>query len=157
MDSQIITQAKIRLDRLSKQYKNFITVMLDNWRGYCFIYDTVDVRRCQNKCSQCPLYNLLKKEPKGLFSAGLLQATQEEKDLFGPQNYLNCKTYEQYIECYSNYFNNNIYSKKEFIKEKYLLENMKVMYSQKGKTADIEKQFKSRVLKKILKIQSRYV
>jgi hypothetical protein len=80
------------INKLSKEYNGFISVSFDNWRGFRFIFDTKETRKCDNNCKECPLYNLLKKEKIYKNNFGLIKATKNDKQLFGPQNFLNCKT-----------------------------------------------------------------
>ena len=92
MNKNIINIAVKKFQELYKKYNGFINVGVDNWRGWRFVFDTEDVRKCKNNCKSCPLYFLLKNERITDFSAGLYPASKEDKELFGPQNFLNCKT-----------------------------------------------------------------
>lgn len=85
---------------LENQPNNFINVIFDNWRGWRLIFDTKEVRNCKNNCSDCSLYLLLKNN--NLLDE-LYPANKEDKRMFGPQNFLNCKTIIQYINCYVNF------------------------------------------------------
>jgi len=138
----IIKQAKKELKKLSKEYSGFNNVIVDDWRGYCFIFDTSDVRRCQNKCRSCILYKLLKDRRGGKFNSGLLPANKADKKIFGQQNYLNCKTLEQYSRCYLNFIR-KIKNKKELIKELRLISNLKIIYSRGNKVGELEQNYKN--------------
>lgn len=139
-----------KLQKLKSQYKGFINVGVDNWRGYHFILDTEDVRSCQNNCSKCSLYTLLKNEKKGLFSAGLYPASEKDKRLFGKQNYLNCKTLKQYQNCYTNFLIKKTKSAREIRKELSLIKNFKVIFSRENSNLnELEENFRKAVLKKV--------
>lgn len=140
-----ITNKKFR--ELSKKYDGFINVIVDDWRGFRFVFDTEDVRKCKNDCQNCPLYQLLKNEKEGYFSAGLYPASEKDKKIFGPQNFLNCKTVNQYQKCYLNYLE-ECKSKKEITEELKLVKNMKIIYSKKGEIAEDE--FKKEIFDKYL-------
>ena len=114
---------------LSEQFDGFISVILDDWRGYRFIYDVKETTCCKNGCKNCPLYALLKDEKNGLFTAGLLPASQEDKKIFGPQNFLNCKSIRQYQDCYTNFLVNRCFTKEEIFSELDLMKNIRIIYS----------------------------
>lgn len=145
MKKEIIKIAEKKLRILSKQYDRFVNVVVDDWRGYRFIFDTEDVRNCKNNCSQCGLYKLLKNEKDDYFSAGLILAADSDKIIFGSQNYLNCKTLEQYQRCYLNFIK-TIKTKEELEDELNLVKNLKIIYSKEGKKNIIEKRFKEAVM-----------
>jgi len=114
-------------------YTGLITVGVDNWRGYRFIFDTKDVRSCNNNCSTCPLYKLLKNEKAGYFSPTLYSASKVDKKMFGPQNKLNCKTLQQYKNCYISFLTEQTKTYKEIKQELKLIKNFTIIYS-KGNT-----------------------
>lgn len=145
----IIKEAEKEFKKIAKNHKNFINVIVDDWRGYRFIFDTQEVRQCQNKCSECKLYKLLKNKKLGIFSPGLLLANREDKKIFGKQNFLNCKTLEQYSQCYLNFIK-KIKNKKELLKELELISNLKVIYSRDYKINKLEKNFKNFVFKQAI-------
>lgn len=143
-----------KLLQLKKKYNGFINVIADDWRGPRFIFDTKDVRKCNNDCKNCPLYLLLKNEKENNkennFSAALYKADKNDKIIFGPQNFLNCKTLKQYKNCYVNFLLKKAKNKKEIQNELKLILNMKVIYSRNKNRYKTEKQFKKSAIKKIL-------
>jgi hypothetical protein len=147
MRKDILKIAERKLKELSKKYDGFINVIVDDWRGFRFIFDTEDVRKCKNDCPNCPLFNLLKNERKGEFSAGLYPASKEDKDIFGPQNFLNCKTLDQYQNCYLNYLR-SCKSKVEINNELQLVKNMSITYSKNKEINEID--FKNEIYRKYL-------
>ncbi len=149
MNKKITRLALKKLKSFKKNDANII--ILDNWRGYRFIYDTPSVRRCNNKCSCCRLYQQLKNEVSGFFTTGLIKASAEDKKLFGRQNYLNCKTLKQYARCYVNYLTLKTATYPDLKRELRLIKNLKIIYSSRGETGRIEKDFKSKVLSAALK------
>jgi len=155
MNKKIINQAKIKFKKLSKNYNGFINVILDDWRGYRFIYDCVEVRNCQSRCSTCQLFKLLKNEKAGLFSAALYPARPEDKKLFGPQKYLNCKTMEQYKNCYLNFMNKKTLTAEEIKEELKLVRNLRFIFSKNNDVDSQEKQFKFDILNQIGRCDSK--
>ena len=150
MQKNILKIASEKFNQLSKKYDKFINVAVDDWRGFRFIFDTEDVRKCNNDCSNCGLYKLLQKEKKGFFSAGLYPANAEDKKIFGPQNFLNCKTLEQYENCYVNFVTKRVKTKSALLNELKLLKQMSIIYSRDEDEGICEKRFKYKVINKIL-------
>ena len=146
MRKDILEIAKGKLKELSKKYDGFINVVVDDWRGFRFVFDTEDVRRCTNDCPNCPLYQLLKNEEEGLFSAGLYLADESDKRLFGPQNFLNCKTLDQYQSCYLNYLE-TCKSDDEITIELNLVNNMRIIFPN---NKILEKNFRDAIFNKYL-------
>lgn len=151
MQKGILKLANQKFKKLQLKYDRFINVIVDDWRGPRFVFDTEDVRQCKNNCSQCPLFQLLKDEKEGLFSAGLYPASKKDEKLFGPQKYLNCKTLEQYKNCYVNYLLKETNTKEEIEHEINLLRSMKIIFSRSGDTVRLEKEFKDTVISEVLK------
>lgn len=156
MDKKILNYAIKQFSRLKPHYGGFINVGVDNWRGYRFIFDTKDVRKCQNNCVKCPFCALLKYKKKGLFSCGLYPSTKRDKLLFGPQNYLNCKTLAQYRNCYTNFLIRETKTKKDIESELKLIKNFRIIFSKEEKDLrKLENKFKQSILKDIFRIVSR--
>lgn len=151
MNKKITKLAFKHFDRLKRKYNGFINVGVDNWRGYRFIFDTGDVRRCQNNCAKCPLNLLLKAEKRGLFSAGLYQADKKDRSLFGPQYYLNCKTLTQYRNCYVNFLIRKAKTRNDIEDELELIKNFRIIFSKEKKDLrELENKFKLSILKNVL-------
>jgi hypothetical protein len=139
-----------KLMNLKKKYNGFINVGLDNWRGYRFIFDTLDVRRCNNDCQNCPLYILLKNEKRAKFSSGLYLANKKDRTLFGPQKFLNCKTLEQYKNCYINFIKNKTKTEKQIIDELRLIKNFVIIFSKGNNLSKMNANFKKSLIKKLI-------
>ncbi|ALM09656.1 MAG TPA: hypothetical protein DEB30_00800 [Candidatus Peribacter riflensis] len=152
MDPKILAQARKKFRELSERFDGFMTVILDNWRGYRFIYDLERASCCRYGCPRCPLYQLLKNESSGLFSAALLPANSDDKLLFGPQNFLNCKSLAEYQDGYSNFLVRKCFTRKEICGELDLVREMRVIYSRSGSLRRIEMKFKKGVISKALKL-----
>jgi len=148
MYKKIIKLAEKKFSELQKKYRKFFNVIVDDWRGFRFVYDTQDVRNCSNDCKNCDLYNLLKNEKDGFFSAGLYQASKKDQQLFGKKVFLNCKTLDQYKKCYSNFLIQETKSDQEIVDELNLIKNFKIIYS-KLNTAN-EKDIKISILNKAI-------
>ncbi len=152
MKQKILDLANEKFKPLEKQYQGFINVGVDDWRGFRFIFDTKDVRKCRNLCSNCLLYLLLKDEKKGVFSAGLYLASPSDKELFGPQRYLNCKTLDQYKNCYVNFLIKKTKNKKEIREELILIKNFRIIFSKGNKNLQsLEQNFKKSIIKKAIR------
>ena len=95
---------------------------------------------------------MLKDEKENTFSTSLYQATKEDKKIFGPQNFLNCKTIEQYKNCYINFLIQRANTKKEIIDELNLIKNTQVIFSSKNNAQEQTKKFKKEIIQKILKL-----
>lgn len=151
MKKNILILATKKFEELFKKYDGFINVFLDDWRGYRFIYDIKKPLCCKNGCKKCPLFQLLKNEKKiNGFTAGLYLANDEEKKLFGPQKFLNCKSFDEYQNCYINFLLKKCNTKKEVFDELNLVKNMEVIYSKNGSSEIQEIKFKKGVIKKTL-------
>ncbi len=150
MDKKILKLAKRKFKELSKRYDGFINLIVDDWRGYRFIFDTKDVRGCNNDCLQCPLFLLLRKEGQNIFSAGLYKATKEDKLIFGFQNYLNCKTLNQYKECYVNFLLKKNITENEIKEELELIKSSRIIFSKEKDNGIIEDKFKKSIIKDAL-------
>lgn len=152
MSQKIIDIAIKKFQELSKNYDGFINVGVDNWRGWRFIFDTMDVRKCKNNCQKCPLYLLLKNEKKGLFSVTLYPANKEDKELFGYQNFLNCKTLKQYENCFVNFFLKKTRTEKGIREELKLVKNFRIIFSKENSNlVQKEKAFRKSIIKKLFK------
>jgi len=150
MNKEVLKIARKKLKLLLKKYDGFINIIVDDWRGYRFVFDTKDVKKCNNKCASCKLYQLLKNQKKDFFSTDLVFANKNDKKIFGKQNFLNCKTLEQYSQCYLNFIN-KINNKEELIKELRLVSNFKIIYSRDYKIGELEKKFKNFIFNQAIK------
>ena len=130
---------------LKKQPNNFINIIFDNWRGWRLIFDTKEVRNCKNNCPSCALYLLLKKNN---LSNELYKANSDDKKIFGKQNVLNCKTIEQYINCYVNFILNKTKTKKEIANELNLVKEARVIYSKENWDSKL---FRQKIFQTLLK------
>lgn len=155
MPRKILKIALKKFQELSNRYDGFINVIVDDWRGYRFIFDTIDVRKCNNNCSNCPLYQLLRNEKINNFSATLYPASKEDKKLFGRQNFLNCKTLKQYQNCYINFLSKKTLNQEEIKKELNLIRNLSIIYTQRSKPKIIEEKFKQLIIKKALRLSNK--
>lgn len=146
MNKKIIKIAKEKLKNLTQKYDGFNNVVLDNWRGYRFIFDTEKFLTNKINGKKHRLSILLKNEQLGYFNAGLLLASSKDKKMFGKQKYLNCKTLKQYKNCYLNFIK-KIGNKKELRNELKLVKNLHILYSKNNNKIKLEKDFKNRILK----------
>lgn len=149
MRKDILKIANKKLIELSKKYDKFINVLVDDWREYRFVFDTDDVRTCKNDCRNCDLYKILQKEKTiNDFDPGLYPASPADKKIFGPQNFLNCKTIDQYYLCYLNFLNKKAKTEKEIVKELGLIKELAIIYSRYDDQKTLERKFKESLLKK---------
>ncbi len=148
MRQDILRIARSKFSKLSQQYDGFVNVIVDDWRGFRFVFDTTELRRGKIDCPG--LYQLLKNEPVGLFSAGLYPASVEDKRIYGPQKFLNCKTLKQYRCCYVNFLIKKAQTKKEIEDELNLIKNLKIIYSKYNNEAKLETKFKKSIISQAL-------
>jgi len=148
MKKSILKIANKKFEDFIKKYDGFINVVVDDWRGYRFVFDTKDVRKCKNDCKNCKLYQLLKDEKPGIFDTGLYPASAEDKKLFGNQRYLNCKTLDQYRDAYCNFILKKITIKKELADELKLVKGFSIIYSRYGNRKLKERKIKNYILLK---------
>jgi len=92
----------------------------------------------------------LKNEKKDTFSTGLYPANPKDKSLFGPQNFLNCKTLSQYKDCYVNFLIHETNTEKEILEELTLIQNLKIIFSEGNDSAKLEDSFKQEIIDKTL-------
>lgn len=151
----VIYRAQEVLKRLNKKPNTFTNVILDEWRGcWRFIFDTEEVRSCDNQCDQCKLFALLRdeKEESG-FSAALLPANERDKILFrAKQNFLNCKTLDQYRDCYADWLIKKASTDEHIRKELSLIKHCHIIFSKE--TSDLSKkenEFRESILESVRK------
>lgn len=145
-------QAKKKLGKLVRIH-SFRNIVLDDWRGYRFIYDSDEVRACENDCKNCRLYNLLVDEPviEGGFNAGLYLASDTDKKLFGDQRFLNCKTLKQYGECFINFIVKVAETDETIEQELTLVKNARLMYTSTDDAEKKDAEFKRYVCQESLR------
>ena len=125
---------------------NFINIIFDDWRGWRLIFDTKEVRNCKNNCPDCPLYLLLKNND---LTNELYPASMGDKKMFGQQNFLNCKTIEQYINCYVNFLSKKCRTKKQTEDELTLIQNSQIIYSKNNSWNN--RKFKKTIIQNVRK------
>jgi hypothetical protein len=152
MYKKILRIAKLKFKKLFENYRYFNVVFVDNWRGFRFVYDTDEIKKYSaNKFYKSQLYYLLGKERYvGKFSIGLHPANKADKRLFGPEIFLNCKTYKQYQNCYINFLLKKKLTYKQIIEELELIKNLKIIYSKTGSKKGLERKFRLAVIEKVL-------
>ncbi len=155
MRKDILKISLKNFQKLSKRYNKFINVFVDNWRGYRFVFDAEDVRKCNNGCVNCDLFKLLKDEKENLFSAGLYLASENDKKLFGQQNFLNCKTIKQYEDCYANFLIKKTRTKQEIIKELNLIKTTEIIFSRNDRKGKMIKKFRRAIIKKSIRLSGK--
>lgn len=152
MKQKILKTTLDKFEELAKQYNGFVCVIFDDWRGFRFVYDTIDVKQCQNDCKNCPLFKLLRSE-NGI--ASLYPASEKDKELFGQQNFLNCKTLSQYRDCYVNFLLKEANTPEEIRAELVLIKNSKLIFVLNGDALEAEKRFKRSIIDKALRLASK--
>jgi len=151
MNQDILKIARKKFNKLAPKYDKFINVFVDDWRGFCFVFDTLDTRICNNNCQNCDLYKLLKEESlSNNFFAGLKKANCEDKRVFGLNNFLNCKSYEQYLNCFINFIVQNNLTGQDLIDEIKLVLDIEIIYTKDGDPTQKTKKFKKEFFKKII-------
>lgn len=147
---RILNQANIKIQEIRAKYNWLITVVLDNRRWFRFIYDCKDIRNCNNNCSLCDLFNILKDEKDGEFTANLIKATPKDKELFGNQNFLNCKTLYQYWKCFEEFLLKECNNEEEIKDELSLIFNLKIIFPKDKLNSEIKNKFQINIIKNTL-------
>ncbi|OGJ60457.1 hypothetical protein A3A67_03050 [Candidatus Peribacteria bacterium RIFCSPLOWO2_01_FULL_51_18] len=142
MESKILLPARKKLKELLRKFDGFKFIFLDNWRGYRFVYDVSDFSS---------LYKLLRSEKTGIFNAGLVLATPEDQKLFGPDKFLNCKSFSSYQSCFVNFLIRRCRTKKQLIEELLLLKQVRLMYCRNGSRKKLELDFKTGIIKEFIR------
>lgn len=136
--------------KIIRKYPNVNNIILDDWRGWRFIFDTKETINCENDCNNCGLPKFLKQNfPSGSY-ARLIKAKKNDRIMFGPEKFLNCKSLKKYQNCYIYFILNKTRTKKEIIAELDLLMGLRVIYSAIGRPAALEYSFKAGVIRAIL-------
>ncbi|PIU57824.1 MAG: hypothetical protein COS89_03570, partial [Deltaproteobacteria bacterium CG07_land_8_20_14_0_80_38_7] len=154
MEKYIVKLANKKFNELYKKYDGFINVILDDWRGFRFIYDTKDLAECNNNCKKCFLYKLLQNEQGKIFTADLYLANKEDKKLFGSRKYLNCKSFNEYQNCYVSFLLKKCQTKKEIYDELNLIMNLEIIYSKNNFLIKQKELFIKQVIQKTLVLAS---
>jgi len=158
MNKEILQRANAAFNELKTRYDKFVNVGVDNWRGFRFIFDTEDVQKCNNECPSCELFQLVninKDQGDNVFSSGLYSASEKDKELFGPNIYLNCKTFSQYQKCYSNWLVEKTNTEEEIDEELNLVRDFNIIYSREENDwqtlTALEREFKKAVVEDAIK------
>lgn len=142
MERKVIKIATKKANVLLGKYDGFNNIILDDWRGFRFIFDAENFLTSKTNGKRFRLSQILKNEKVGYFNGGLLLANYADKKIFGNQKYLNCKTIEQYKNCYINFIN-QIRNKNELEEELLLVKNLCIIYSKNNDIGNLERQFKA--------------
>lgn len=150
MTNQDFKKIIIEANKIVKKYPQVNNIIFDNWRGWRFIFDTEEVRRCHNDCQNCGLYKFLKGRRRSANYAGLIKASKNDKAMFGRENFLNCKSWENYQNCYTYFILNKTKTAAEIKSELDLLMGLRVVYSANGLPELLEDRFKKEVIGAVL-------
>lgn len=145
--NRALSEAKM----LVAQVPGIMNIILDDWRGERLIFDTQELRSCTNNCQGCNLFKLLNKKSAQFKYARLYQADLRDQRLFGPANFLNCKTIKEYQNCYERFILEKTYTEEDIYAELSLLFKMRVVYTVSGDCSSVERSFKKAVLAAVLK------
>ncbi len=135
---------------LAIKHGGFYAIILDNWRGWYFIYDSPEVRLCNNDCANCKLYEAVSSSSENSQYAHFFEASELDKKMFGPHNFRNCKTLDGYKKSYEYFLVNETNSPEEIKDELDLLLGMRIVYAQEGSSSDLELSFKRSVIDSVL-------
>jgi len=157
MNKKILRIAKKKFQVLAKQYSQFNVVFLDNWHGFRFVYDVEELKKYHGKnFYKSRFYKLLKNEKPAIFTANLYKASRADKKLYGPNPFLNCKTYREYYNAYAVYLLKKTNNKRQVIKELKLIKNLRVIYSKNGDERNLERKFRRLLIQKVLRLASQH-
>ena len=150
------------LSRFYSEAENFLkyqdpiikmrTVILDDWSGVRLVYETDDVRNCQNNCESCSTYLQLGEDhgDSGDFLRTTLVRSSIDHTDISENRMLNCKTKENYMRSFSEWLINRCHTESEFIDELVLIKNFQVVYSEWCSTTSELSEMKKKMTKKIL-------
>jgi len=150
MNKKNFNKAVREVNELIKERPGFKNIIFDDWRGWRFVFDTPEVRNCKNDCQNCGLYQLLNQRKYQTDYARLIKAGQTDRKMFGRENFLNCKSLEEYKKCYVYFILNKTETKQEIWNELDLLMGMKVIYSYSETSELSEYRFKKEVISSVL-------
>lgn len=137
-------------EKIIKKYPSLNNIIFDDWRGWRFIYDTKETRNCQNDCQNCDLFNFLKIDYRTTVYTRLIKAKKNDQIMFGPEKFLNCKSFKKYQDCYIYFILNKIKTETEIQAELDLLMGLRVIYSSSSSPGLLEYRFKVGVIRTIL-------
>jgi len=137
-------------NKIGKELPDIKNIIFDDWRGWRFIFDTGGIRYCQHDCSNCRLFKLLNQVDSKSAYTSLIKAEERDQMLFGQENFLNCKSLEEYKNCYIRFILEKTNNQKEIQTELSLLMDMKILYSSSGRPRLLERQFKQAVIMSVL-------
>jgi len=114
----------------------FRGIWLTDWRGWRLIYDIKSPGTCDGDCANCPLFHLneqLKQMEVGLpFKLALYPWTDPiDKNLYGPEPYLTCKTVWRQAQCFIIYMLHHpeCVGSKELYDELELVRDLRCVYA----------------------------
>ncbi len=106
------------------------SAILDDWRGMRIIYGY----SCSGVCSSCALYRAVGKDTEEFddmkLRTTLRKATVEDRVIFSPQCFLNCKTPEQYVECFVQWLVTKCFTYQEVRDELSLVQGFRLLYQE---------------------------
>ena len=117
----------------------FKTIILDDWRGIRFIFDSDASRNCDRQCHRCVHTKLFKKGGEFSFEeikTDLYRFTKQiDIDLYVGERgeiYLPCKTLKTFTDCYSNCLIRDPQLKTfaHFVEEVQLVKNFLVIWAE---------------------------
>src|SRR3989339_688344 len=132
-----VEEAVREASRLQKQ--GLTALILDNWLGGArLVYQFPLTASCDSDCAHCPLLRLAGQDPpgEGIFRKKnliktLAKADAERLALFpGHQRFLNCKTWPQYLGCYSAWLARKCQTNTDFEEELALVRSFRLIFYQ---------------------------
>lgn len=143
-------KAAAEADKIIKKYPNVNNIILDDWRGWRFVFDTKETCNCNNDCRNCSLPRFLKQNFRPDSYARLVKANKNDRLMFGPEKFLNCKSLKKYQDCYICFILNKTKTEKEIQDELDLLMGLRLIYSTSDSPGLLEYRFKAGVIRAVL-------
>ena len=133
------------------------SVILDDWRGGPrLIYGSPLVTNCKSNCTECPISQALNEDPatlpKNALITTLIPATEDDLKIFpAKQKFLNCKTLEDYLNCFVAWLIKKCHTKQQIEEEFDLVKNFRIVYLPgTDNLPKAEKQGRQRIIRQTL-------
>lgn len=130
--SKYIEQARQSFSKLEGKVQ-WSSIILDNWRGIRLIYGADCVEQCKSKCHECKLFKLVGEDFPGIdanvFKTTLIRANECDLEIFNAkQKYLNCKTLEQYLDCFITWLTDKCHTEESIKEELDFVKGFKIIH-----------------------------
>lgn len=175
MNPQLIKQAKEYASQIAENSLGLVEIIfLDQWRcnfdeeksEWRFVDDGKwrltylgrEIGMCSNDCQNCPVYIHSDGEDNPNADVDLITTLvkaeeKDKKNYDGNQDYLNCKSLDQYITSFVRCFQGECHTREEISDELDYVAGFKVVYSSGQESLEtMEEKIKQRIVKEVLDV-----